>query len=193
MFGYKRKKCVIIGCGRSGTSYISKVLSETGLDIQHETSGVDGSANWYRTPYPRIWLKLRHEFIVHQVRNPLNCISSCQTLNEHSWTKINRHISFSSEEPLVLRCAKYWYHWNVMAEPKSDLLIRLENLENDLPALCKVLNVHFDERVLESVSQKTNTRENNYETVTWEMINEFSPEYHDKCKELALKYGYSIS
>lgn len=192
MFVYNRKKCLIIGCGRSGTSYISKVLSELGLDLKHETSGVDGSANWYRTPYPRFWLKLRHEFIIHQVRNPLDCISSCQTINEHSWEKIVRHVPIVKEDPLILRCAKYWYHWNLMAQSKADILIRLEDLQDELEMLCQILGLAFDCKALETVSQKTNTRQNIYEPISWDMLEKASPEYHDKCKGLASKYGYSI-
>lgn len=38
-------RCLITGCGRSGTKYIARLLSAAGLDIGHETMGKDGIAS----------------------------------------------------------------------------------------------------------------------------------------------------
>ena len=45
----QNKRCVIIGTGRSGTAYTSKLLRECGIDVGHEALGKDGVSSWYLT------------------------------------------------------------------------------------------------------------------------------------------------
>ena len=40
-------RCLITGCGRSGTRFISRVLQSLDYDMRHERTGRDGSACWY--------------------------------------------------------------------------------------------------------------------------------------------------
>ena len=39
-------KCLITGAGYSGTGFMSQVFRDVGVDIGHETFGVNGSSNW---------------------------------------------------------------------------------------------------------------------------------------------------
>lgn len=80
---------LITGCGRSGTTYISAVLQEFGLDVRHECYGADGICSWPMTvvddDLPWKWLPpgrnkdMKFTHILHQVRHPLKVIASFYT------------------------------------------------------------------------------------------------------------------
>jgi len=57
-------KCLITGCPRSGTRYISDVLITAGKDVPHECRiGEDGIVSWYMFP------TITNEAKIHQYRN----------------------------------------------------------------------------------------------------------------------------
>lgn len=74
---------IIIGCGRSGTTYTAKLLQSAGLDFRHEDIGVDGGIGWNLLLNPNLegapMRRVRipdNAVIMHQVREPLAAISS---------------------------------------------------------------------------------------------------------------------
>ena len=74
------KKIAIVGCGHSGTFYISEVFQNIGIDIRHERLGEDGVAGWNfthlkRDGFPAFGLDA-DATVFHQTRHPLNVISS---------------------------------------------------------------------------------------------------------------------
>jgi hypothetical protein len=158
------RKLLITGCGRSGTKYIALLMRRLGLDVRHEELGVDGVASWYmavdtnEVPFGPALRGCEFEHIHHQLRHPLAVIASASTFKRQTWEFICAHIPVSLREPLPLRCAKYWYYWNLEAEKVAHWRYRVEDLSTVFQAMCRRLEVPGDPALLERVPMDLNTR-----------------------------------
>lgn len=158
------RKLLITGCGRSGTKYITFLLQRLDLDVGHEKLGRDGVASWYMAvdadsvPFGPARREVTFEYVYHQVRHPLSVIASATTFKDVSWQFICAHQPIGLDEPLLLRCAKYWYYWNLEAEKIAQSRYRVEDLHASIEALCERLGRKADRARIESVSKDVNTR-----------------------------------
>lgn len=70
---------LITGAGYSGTGFVSQVFRDVGVDIGHETFGVNGSSNWLASS-PQFPIRsievFTNTFLI--VRHPLQVIRSCR-------------------------------------------------------------------------------------------------------------------
>ena len=191
-------RCLITGCGRSGTKYIARLLSAAGLDIGYETMGKDGIASWLLavdSTYRDYGPSRRHfqfHTILHQTRDPLAAISSVQTIQASSWRYICRHIPCSLDEPLLLRCAKYWRYWNLKAESAATWRYRIEDIEHVWDELCERLAIPADRAVLASMPRTINTRESKYRRIGWDDLAALDEKLCLSIKEQAARYGYEV-
>ena len=220
--GLKRKRLLITGCGRSGTLYSAKIWQSLGLDIRHERPvppngimGADGAASWFmaaddsRPPSGPSILDYTFDVVIHQVRHPLKVIASmAQFVLQHGKRApgyIERHVpdtKLSPEEQnhldfkqqLVLRASRYWYRWNLMAEAKADKIVRVENLNEELPDLCDLIGIPYRPSALDGVPKDINARRHHISDepweVTWEEIKRLDPKIYKSIKQLAATYGY---
>ena len=179
------KKLLIIGCARSGTLFTSEALQKQGLDIGHEVMGADGMVSWFATFEDCCILPKEHLpsvshtsfFILHQVRHPLRVISSAVTLTAKSWRRICARVpEITLEESLLLRCMKYWYYWNQIAEAVASMTYRVET---------------FNGRRAEDVATDTNHRE--HRELDWVSLHEQYPVLCEKIQRLSTRYGYRES
>ena len=191
-------RCLITGCGRSGTKYMALLLSAVGLDIRHETMGKDGIASWLLATdstyldYGPSRRHFRFGTILHQARDPLASISSMQTIQTSSWRYICRHIPCSLDEPLLLRCAKYWRDWNLKAESIATWRYRIEDFERVWDELCARLRIPADRAALASVPRTINTREGNYRRIGWDDLAALDKALCLSIQEQAARYGYDV-
>lgn len=168
------KRIVIIGCGRSGTKFISKHL-----DLGHETSVTNrGIACWQAVVDDNSYYTIAPtDHVLHQVRNPIDTISSCHAiLMKESWDLIINNIdAMNEEDPLLLKCMKYWYYWNRMAEKRA-------------------LETHRVEDIFSEVPRDTNTRKDLdlYRKVSWTDMEAEDSDLTSKIKSLAINYGYNL-
>jgi hypothetical protein len=164
MEGGNRKHVLVTGCGRSGTKYISFVLRRLGLDVGHERMGNDGIASWCMAVNAEsvAWgvpaSHYRFEHVLHQVRHPLEAIASIATFKEPSWRFIYAHTPIAANEPLLLRSAKYWYHWNLEAEKIAQWRYAVEQFPERFDEFCERLQVAPRREALERVNRDVNTR-----------------------------------
>ena len=85
---FNYKGLIIIGCGRSGTTYTAKLFRKNGYKIGHERLKVNGIASWYLVSDqqkelfgPSLHSIKKTDFpIVHQVRNPIDAIPRFKVL-----------------------------------------------------------------------------------------------------------------
>lgn len=164
---------VIIGCGRSGTKFISRHLG-----LGHEKLEDSGLACWQSVVDGNgIYDIQPGDFVLHQVRNPLEVISSCHTiLMQESWDLIHEHIpSINEDDSLLSKCMKYWYYWNRMAEDRALVTYRVEDVSSD-------------------VSQITNTRQkwDTYKRVEWADLKREDRKLWKAIRKLAATYGYDV-
>ncbi len=188
---------LIVGCGRSGTGYISTLLRECGLDIGHEVLGVDGTSNWFWTFDSSINCKYHYKHIFHQIRNPLDVISSWYNNEiDHSyiWIFICSHVpEIDSNEPFLVRCAKYWYYWNLAAEKKAEWSYRVEDIDAVISEFQSRLQVPLQVEKLQMVTKDYNHWQPIKNKITWQQLKmALSEEDFTNVQLLALKYGYAI-
>jgi hypothetical protein len=155
---------LVTGCPRSGTKYISCLLAELGLDVQHEAAGRDGTSSWCMavdadsTP----WGPPRKDFCfavsLHQVRNPIAAIQSFSTMTEASWRFIYAHTPCQPEDAPLVRAAKLWYHWNCHAERVTEWRYQVEQLPAVFDEFCSRVGVKADRQALQHVATNVNTR-----------------------------------
>lgn len=176
-------RIAIIGCARSGTKYISEVLNYLGLKIGHEYDNTNGIVDWHKT-----CSDLKHyDLILHQVRNPLNSIASITTLLPESWELIKKHIpEINEDDTLIVKCMKYWYYWNLLAEKHKAYFYNIESIETLLPSLCDMLKVQHKD--ISHIAKDLNKR--NHVTLLWENLITEDEQLAIKIKELAAKYGF---
>lgn len=202
---YKKKRSTrkyslcITGCARSGTTYIVSVLQKCGYDVKHEAEGKKGVVSWGLAVDSKwtscgpgtYYFKFNHIF--HQVRDPVKTMSSCTTEPAWSWRFICKHIpEIKIDEPLIVRCAKYWYYWNLKAEQKSEWTYRVEDIENALEEMGRRLGVAFDKNVLQKVPKNVNSRKRNIEYTWADLKAALDPELYLNIQQLAKKYGYAV-
>jgi len=80
------------------------------------------------------------------------------TLNEQSWDFVYEHIACDPEEPLVVRCARFWYSWNRRAEEIAHWRYRIEALDSVFATFCEKVAVAPDRSVFDRVGPSVNTR-----------------------------------
>ncbi len=190
--------CLITGCARSGTMYASRLLSSAGLRIGHETMGKDGIASWLLAVDSDFvpWGPVRHCFqfkeILHQVRRPLAVISSMQTITPQSWQYMCHHVPCSVEEPLLLRCAKYWRYWNLRAESIATWRYRVEDIEKVWGSMCERLAMPADQPFPSAVPRDINTRKPAFSNVRWDDLLVLDRKLCFSIQEQAVRYGYPL-
>jgi len=192
---------LVTGCARSGTRYTAYILRDCGLDVGHEWMFPDGLTSWLMAtdcsecPWgaaPSSNTKFQHIF--HQVRDPLKVIASVY-INEppESWEFICLHLPQIKEtDTLLVKCAKYWYYWNLMAEKKAEYTFRVEDIEKALRVMSFKMKRELTPKDLSAFAKNINTRETPPD-LTWGTLAESLPYslFYD-VQMMALRYGYSI-
>lgn len=149
---------VVTGAGRSGTGFASAVLQAAGVRCGHEGvfrfrppdprsvswDGFDADSSWIAVPY----LDHRELFgrTVLLVRHPLAVVRSWAQLDLLGPRSV-RHPGMVGrivygfrpevrrERTQLDRCAAMWLHWNRVALPRTDAVVRHEELVADAAVL----------------------------------------------------------
>jgi len=200
-FRPKPRSLLIIGCARSGTTYIARALRQRGLHIGHEQMKKDGSSSWPLAVLPvkdRSGIrpgKYRFAHIFHQVRDPLKVISSVyMTEGRQSWNYIMKHLpEIAMSDSHLVKCAKYWYYWNLHAEKNAEWTYAIEDLDNKWDEFDARLGKKLLPATRINVPKDKNTRLTKNRTYfTWnDLKQELEPELYMNIKQLAQKYGYA--
>lgn len=139
---------LVTGCPRSGTRFVTRALQQTGIRVQHERLGVDGTVSalycvedfYYNRevrPPPRL-SSVQFGQMWHLVRDPMDCIPSlAKNLLPRFWHWQEKHTGIPGDlEPVILRCALFWEAWNRICETLPDVQrVRIEHLAEDQPSV----------------------------------------------------------
>jgi hypothetical protein len=186
------KKLVVVGCPRSGTGYISKVLQSVGLDVGHEVVGRDGTSDWRLT----VGALNGYDPILHQVRHPLEVIPSLMTIMPHSWQFMEKHTSLGKRtgDPWFMHPARIWLAWNKKASAVASFTYRVEDIETITDRLLpKVLlrEPTSEERTrARNVPSNVNSRVHPQYRCHWQDIQMADKTLFDEMAELCAKVGY---
>lgn len=192
------KELLVIGCGRSGTTYISRVLQDSGLDAPHEWMGRDGLVCWYMAENwasygekaPSNWT-FKHTF--HQVRDPLDTITSLYwSFTEESWDFIEMNLpQIAHNDPLLVKAAKYWYYWNWKCQLMAEWTYKVEDLDQNWDEFCFRLGRKLERDT--AVPKNTNTWNMVQHKFTWKELEEaLDPSLLNNIRLMALGYSYPI-
>ena len=196
----KNPGIIITGCGRSGTTYISKYFKKIGFDVGHERLGVNGISSWYlsseqkKVPFGPSLNEVSYlPFpIVHQVREPLQSISSIQSIGKLSWDFIKKEVPINDSDSGILKSMKYWYFWNIKSENKSIFTYRIESLDESIFELCRMAKIDIASSKLNmQLNKKINSRKHKH--LTWDDLRKESIVLTDQIIEMGKNYGYKIS
>jgi hypothetical protein len=195
----KKRKLLITGCARSGTAYITKFLKINNLNVKHEIDGKYGIVSWlmaadsYKAPFGPGANNFLFEHIFHQVRHPLKTIASASNEPSNSWRYIKKYIpQINKTDPKIVKAAKYWYYWNLLAEIKAEWTYRIEDIENQVDEMSLRLNVPLDSSLLEKIPKNANTR-NYKDAYTWSDLKKaIDEELFYNIIEMATRYGYEV-
>ena len=205
---------VVTGTGRSGTGFVSKVLSTAGVPCHHEKvftpAGEDwgwrrGDSSWLAVPF----LDGFDGFVLHVLRDPLAVVNSMvgilffeDELPDDVALLIGPYQAFAREHaPEVFelgdpveRAVAWWVVWNERVAPFADAWVRVEDLVgSDLVALARAAGgFHSDvdlQAALERVPGDVNSRRS--AGLGWGDLPE--GEWLNRMRVLAVEYGYKIS
>ena len=205
LFGYHKvykkrivtRDLLITGCARSGTGYISHLLQACKMEIGHEITQSHGVSSWIMCTRAKHvpWAvdsrrRINFSHIFHQVRHPLKVISSVQTEGEPSWKYILKYIpEIKKEDPRIVKCAKYWYYWNLKAEQQAEWTYQVEKIEQVWDEFCLRLGRKLDRSQLKTVPHNINAR--SHAEFTWEDLRaQLDPDLFYNIQQLAQRYGY---
>ncbi len=154
-------RLLITGCGRSGTGYVSTLLSRLGLPCSHEvvygealcstgaqpvwSDALRAEASWLAAPY--LGSLPAGTIVLHQVREPVSVVRSFLRIrffegNGPFKRFAERHVPALAVGSPFERSVKYWLFWNQLvasAAQRSELVYRRHRLED--------LDVRFVEKL----------------------------------------------
>lgn len=195
---FKNQLIVVTGCGRSGTTFSSKWLKEAGFDVGHERLGKGGVSSWYlcsgssKVPLGPSYSDIKdlNLLIIHQVRDPLDAISSMQATGKPSWRFLSKEIPINNDiDSKVLKAMKYYYYWNLKAEYISSHRVNAEFFEVQIEDIFRK-----EEIVYSTVSSTFNRRKkvNTREHVILKKADLFKEDevLASKIFKMASEYGY---
>jgi len=145
----KKLKMVIVGTGRCGTGYISKVFTGVGIPCGHErifgfinrknilneslimknmaNANFIADSSWLAVPflYPEFPLLSEETIVIHLVRNPIEVISSFCKLgffdknNSYAKFAYNNCSKLDSEKDQLENAIRWYIDWNSLIEERG--------------------------------------------------------------------------
>lgn len=190
----ERLRLLVVGTGRSGTGYMSRLLTESGIPCGHESvwtyDGVvdrpdlEADASWLAVPFLAHLPK--HIRIIHVVRHPRAVVESLHRRGFFRKPLASPHRVFAwkyfNRTGKPVRDALRWYvEWNKRIEPYAHERIRVEDMpDNDF--LARIGATRFG-----SPPTNENASNGGPNVRVWPT----GPEL-DACVELASSYGYEF-
>jgi hypothetical protein len=181
----------VTGLPRSGTGYIAAVLQRLRLSVGHEVMAPDGIVAW-KLASGYLDYEVGDDAVkLHQVRHPMDCIASMESLTDRNLEFIGEHTGIVVAD---LRSVRFrmaaWVRWNLLAEEWAEHTYRVEALPAIWESFCAWVGVKPREKAL-LVSKETNARKGRYNPLTWEDLRAADTLLCDEVAKLAKRYGYS--
>jgi hypothetical protein len=193
---------LIVGTGRSGTGYTSKLLTASGISCSHElvyspwgikhTFRFKGDASWIAVPF----LSDFKGVVLHQVRHPISVIRSLVGIKFFSLPN-NYYLQFASKFFRVtgddlLDSMRWYVEWNLKCEEYAVFRFKVEEIAQHLQEIVTLIAPGVEEariaRVISSIRTDVNTRRR--AELTFKEL-PTCPE-REALFEMCIRYGYQI-
>lgn len=203
-------KLLVVGAPRSGTRYTARLLQSLGAKVRHENFGVEGCVSSLLTAedfyYPfhkpiqmedgtiRIPRRseIEWEHILHQVREPLGCISSlCYRGGpDMFWRWQEKHSAVNGDMyPVERRAMRFWVQWNYMAECISEATYRVEDMATVFPELLRPA-LGMSEEVEAPHVERQIAPHGDIHRYTWDELMKIDSSAARTCQFYARRWGY---
>lgn len=206
-----KKRLLVLGSGRSGTTFTAKALQVAGVNVTHEKVGQDGTvshyfvvdSDWYPMAPWKGWVEkekmhvgerrsdFEFENVVHIVRDPRKVIPSMTKIFDSvTWEFYVRNgfIPEGLKKP-VLRAMHLWLNHNTAAAEQADLTFQLERYQHAWPALMELIGENVPYPQYLKPSNKTSGFKK-YEPLAWHQLLDIDRDLGRQIKTLANRYGY---
>jgi len=112
-------------------------------------------------------------------------------MSKRMWDFVCRNApEIKMDDPHLVRCAKYWYYWNLKAEKMAEWTYRIEDFEEKRFEMERRLGIELT--AYPNISKKTNTR-GELKQFTWNDLREVLTKKDFKnIRKLAVRYGYTV-
>lgn len=203
---------VVVGTGRSGTGYISQLLTAAGIRTGHEqwwnpfdrhAAGLIGDASWLAVPH----LEDYSGHVFHQTRDPLHTLRSLlngdlfvaegqerPAFAEPYWRYKAEHLEAELTGEPMIDAMRYVLEWNERAEKHSEERWRLESIDADTlvkvaKALGRPMGYQQARAALAQVPTTVNTHRRR-DGLEWADL----PDCPERAElaEQARRYGYNV-
>ena len=155
------RKIMVVGCGRSGTLYMSKVFAAMGLDVKHEKLGKDGISSWFHSFGNRQKMLIQNQMkederiYIHLIRNPIAVINSMVRVSQLKRRRALQYFKDLCPDDTegiyddYSLAMFYWVFWNRMIEKRGagvDIRIKVEDViqRESYQKLCDVIGHKYD-------------------------------------------------
>lgn len=197
-------KFIVSGTPRSGTGFMSQLLTSGGVNCGHEMFfGMPGcgffindaiaESSWLSAPFLERE-KEKGTKIIHITRDPLKAISSMMNLEFLHNPPMNIYSIYSIQHtPGIMqvegfdRYAFFYIFWNSMVSKYADHTFKLEDLVKDPKPLFKALGVKTGRKKL--LTEKYNSR-GKIKYLKMKDVKKFI--YADLLKDYAKSLGYNL-
>jgi hypothetical protein len=200
---------VVTGTGRSGTGYLSKVLTKLGVPCFHEETFTPAGVDWEWRRGDSSWMAAPHlphfdGYVLHLVRDPLDVINSMtgigffddtlEAREAHGMWRLfaEEHAPqvFGLSDP-VERAMAWYVEWNRLIERYADKRLQVETVTGeDLLDLVRASGAwhspHEIQQAIDKVDTTINTRRR--ASLTWDDLPD--GETLDELRIMVKEYGY---
>lgn len=175
---------------RSGTLYTATIFQKLGYKVSHEWENEDGTVSW-----KHLFQSEKFNPVIHQVRHPLNVISSTHTINKVSFKKMLSEINYKGEiKNKTHKAMITYYFWNIEANKRCSWRFKIEELGNIYPELFKLLDLQVPKE-LPQVNKNKHSRKHikKYKKVSWNDLFKIDEGLTNKIIKLGGRYGYNAA
>jgi hypothetical protein len=189
------KEFLILGVGRSGTGYISKLFSNLGYPIGHEKMGEYGIASWLfavspESKNPPNWEGFIPELrdkedtfnhVINVIRSPVHVIRSFVSFpppDDNEWRK--QFIPIDKNLNPMEQLIKIYIEWNkLILNQNPNLTVKLESAHNTIPKYLIENNFPLPKQIAPPPSN-TNSKGKNKELTIEHIKYWINPELFDE-------------
>lgn len=213
-----RRKLLVLSSPAGGTRYLTLVLKNAGLEVNHEGMNRDGTVGmffavedvWYpgkhwndELGYEDESLQRRSHYdfdqVWHMVRDPRHVIPSLAAphLAPMVWVWTERHTGISCGLfPKILRAMKFWVAWNELIEKNEsiDFHFRVEDVEVRWTEIRERLGVDPDmecPKIPKNHGHIDHGPNKGYYPMTFDEMRAIDLEAAEAVIKMAHRYGYT--
>lgn len=202
------RKILVVGHPRTGTGYMSKLLSSTGLEIGHEWIGSDGMSCWMfatedgnYAPGPRGDIRglsrkdFEFQHIIHLVKNPFTSMSSIVNVENAvlgSYEFRKKYVYINDRGSRLEKAVQSFLGWHEMIEKniRSSRVIQIENSQAQLKSFLADINLPNNYKVLPPTDYNTRKGKKQYSEITQSEWDNLSVDLKNRLDLFCEKYGY---